>query len=141
MANTGWDEFEIGAMLRSFDGKIEDIAGTRQEDRAYSQSNSFSASVADWRIEKPIFAKDYCIDCQFCWIYCPDISIISKDKRWLVLITTTAKVVEFVLRFALQIQNHYLCLVRIHHLKMHSLLGQRKRKKRQQYVEDTNGRF
>ena len=42
MANTGWDEFEIGAMLRSFDGKIEDIAGTRQEDRAYSQSNSFS---------------------------------------------------------------------------------------------------
>jgi pyruvate ferredoxin oxidoreductase delta subunit len=81
MANTGWDEFEIGAMLRSFDGKIEDIAGTRQEDRAYSQSNSFSASVADWRIEKPIFAKDYCIDCQFCWIYCPDISIIARDKK------------------------------------------------------------
>ena len=45
MANTGWDEFEIGAMLRTFDGKIDDIAGTRQEDRAYSQSSSFSASV------------------------------------------------------------------------------------------------
>jgi pyruvate ferredoxin oxidoreductase delta subunit len=27
MANTGWDEFEIGAMLRTFDGKIDDIAG------------------------------------------------------------------------------------------------------------------
>ena len=81
MANTGWDEFEIGAMLRSFDGKIDDIAGTLQEDRAYSQNNSFSASVADWRIEKPIFAKDYCIDCQFCWIYCPDMSIISRDKK------------------------------------------------------------
>ena len=81
MANTGWDEFEIGAMLRTFDGKIDDIAGTRQEDRAYSQSSSFSASVADWRIKKPVFNKDFCIDCQFCWIYCPDISIISRDKK------------------------------------------------------------
>jgi pyruvate ferredoxin oxidoreductase delta subunit len=81
MANNGWTDFEIGAMLRSFDGAIDDIAGTRQEDRNYSNSNSFTASVADWRIEKPIFNKDYCIDCQFCWIYCPDISIISRDKK------------------------------------------------------------
>jgi len=81
MAKKGWDEFEIGAMLRTFEGKIEDIAGTKQEDRAYSQSSSFTASVADWRIEKPIFNKDYCIDCQFCWIYCPDISIIARDKK------------------------------------------------------------
>jgi len=81
MQNNGWNDFEIGAMLRSFDGKIEDIAGTLQEDRAYSASNSFTASVADWRIEKPVFNKDFCIDCQFCWIYCPDISIISRDKK------------------------------------------------------------
>jgi len=81
MANTGWDEFEIGAMLRTFDGKIDDIAGTHQEDRAYSPNSSFVASVADWRIDKPIFAKDFCIDCQFCWIYCPDMSIISRDKK------------------------------------------------------------
>lgn len=81
MANTGWNEFEIGAMLRSFEGSINDIAGTLQEDRNYSKSNSFTASVADWRIEKPVFNKDYCIDCQFCWVYCPDISIISRDKK------------------------------------------------------------
>ena len=81
MANTGWDEFEIGAMLRSFDGKIDDIAGTLQEDRAYSPNNSFVASVADWRIDKPIFSKDFCIDCQFCWIFCPDMSIIARDKK------------------------------------------------------------
>jgi len=81
MQNNGWDEFEIGAMLRSFDGEVKDIATTLQEDRNYSKSNSFTASVADWRIEKPIFNKDYCIDCQFCWIYCPDISIISRDKK------------------------------------------------------------
>jgi len=83
MANTGWDEFEIGAMLRSFDGGINDIAETKQEDRAYSANNSFTASVADWRLAKPVFNKDYCIDCQFCWIYCPDISIISRDKKML----------------------------------------------------------
>lgn len=82
MANKGWDEFEIGAMLRSFDGVAEvEIAKIHSEDRKYSPSNSFTASVADWRIEKPIFNKDYCIDCQFCWIYCPDISIISRDKK------------------------------------------------------------
>jgi pyruvate ferredoxin oxidoreductase delta subunit len=32
MAQLGWDEFEIGAMLRSFDGSIDDIAGTPQRD-------------------------------------------------------------------------------------------------------------
>ena len=81
MDKKGWNDFEIGAMLRSFDGAVSGIATTLQEDRPYSQSNSFTASVADWRIEKPIFNKDYCIDCQFCWIYCPDISIISRDKK------------------------------------------------------------
>ena len=81
MANKGWDEFEIGAMLRSFDGKIDDIAGTAQVDRSYSPNNSYTASVADWRLIKPVFNKDYCIDCQFCWIYCPDVSIISRDKK------------------------------------------------------------
>ena len=80
MANKGWDEFEIGAMLRTFDGKIDDIAGTQQEDRAYSENSSFTASVADWRIIKPVFNKDYCIDCQFCWVYCPDSSIPSNGK-------------------------------------------------------------
>jgi len=81
MAEQGWDEFEIGAMLRSFNGEAKDIALTLQEDRDYSTNNSFTASVADWRINKPVFNKDYCIDCQFCWVYCPDISIISRDKK------------------------------------------------------------
>lgn len=81
MQNNGWDEFEIGAMLRSFEGEAQDIALKHQEDRNYSSNNSFTASVADWRIEKPVFNKDFCIDCQFCWIYCPDMSIIARDKK------------------------------------------------------------
>ena len=81
MQNNGWNDFEIGAMLRSFDGTVSNIAETLQEDRPYSKSSSFTASVADWRIEKPVFNKDFCIDCQFCWVYCPDMSIISRDKK------------------------------------------------------------
>ena len=78
----GWDEFEIGAMLRSFDGKIDKCpAFTPQRDRDYSQNNSHVASVADWRLIKPVYNQDYCIDCQFCWIYCPDVSIVSRDKK------------------------------------------------------------
>ena len=82
MAKKGWDEFEIGAMLRSFDGSIDECSSqTAQRDRNYSENNSYVASVADWRLVKPVFNKDYCIDCQFCWIYCPDVSIISRDKK------------------------------------------------------------
>ena len=81
MEKQGWDGFEIGAMLRTFEGAVRDIATTLPENRPYSQSSSFTASVADWRIEKPLFNKDYCIDCQFCWVYCPDMSIISRDKK------------------------------------------------------------
>jgi len=82
MSKQGWDEFEIGAMLRSFDGKIDECSAfTPQRDRNYSQSNSHVASVADWRLIKPVYNKDYCIDCQFCWVYCPDVSIISRDKK------------------------------------------------------------
>ncbi|MBL0708430.1 MAG: 4Fe-4S binding protein [Sulfurimonas sp.] len=81
MIEKGWNDFEIGAMLRTFDGGVSDISTISQEDRSYSQSSSYTASVADWRLIKPIFNKEYCIDCQFCWIYCPDVSIISRDKK------------------------------------------------------------
>lgn len=77
----GWNTFEIGTILRPFEGAVTNVANTLPEDRSYSQSNSYSASVADWRIEKPIFHAEHCIDCQFCWIYCPDMSIISRDKK------------------------------------------------------------
>ncbi|NOQ30331.1 MAG: 4Fe-4S dicluster domain-containing protein [Helicobacteraceae bacterium] len=79
--NNGWNDFDIGALLFSFDKETKNIATTLQEDRPYSNSNSFTASVADWRVMKPVFNKEFCIDCQFCWIYCPDMSIISRDKK------------------------------------------------------------
>ena len=81
MMDKGWNEFDAGALLFSFNEKVDNIATTLAEDRPYSESNSYTASVADWRIDKPIFNKEFCIDCQFCWIYCPDVSIISRDKK------------------------------------------------------------
>ncbi|HIO71231.1 MAG TPA: 4Fe-4S dicluster domain-containing protein [Campylobacterales bacterium] len=79
----GWDEFDAGSVLFSFkkETKVSDIATTLPENRPYSESNSYTASVADWRVLKPVFNPDYCIHCQFCWIYCPDMSIISRDQK------------------------------------------------------------
>jgi len=81
MLENGWNTFEIGTILRPFEGSVKDVVNTLPEDRNYSKSNSFSMSVADWRIEKPLLNLEECIHCQFCWIYCPDMSIISRDKK------------------------------------------------------------
>ncbi len=32
-----------------------------------------------WRIERPVRNDDECIDCLFCWLYCPDDAMIVKD--------------------------------------------------------------
>lgn len=68
-----WDGFVAGAVLTSFDKPTEWV---------HSDNNSFTHSVADWRVEKPVFNAEHCINCQFCWVYCPDTSIISKDKKF-----------------------------------------------------------
>lgn len=36
--------------------------------------------TGDWREgTKPVLNKEKCINCMFCWIFCPDSSIIVKD--------------------------------------------------------------
>jgi pyruvate ferredoxin oxidoreductase delta subunit len=77
----GWDEVTQGVVLDSFKEEVENVAFLKQEERPYSEFNSFTASVADWRVIKPIFNRDICIDCQNCWVFCPDTSIISRDKK------------------------------------------------------------
>jgi pyruvate ferredoxin oxidoreductase delta subunit len=75
-----WDQVSEGSILTSFDSLKENPSFLRQEDRDYSQTNSYTASVADWRSIKPIYNRDICIDCQNCWVFCPDVSIVSRDK-------------------------------------------------------------
>ncbi|MBU1026305.1 MAG: 4Fe-4S binding protein [Candidatus Margulisbacteria bacterium] len=37
--------------------------------------------TGDWRSERPVFHKDKCINCYFCWIYCPDSAIILDEEK------------------------------------------------------------
>ncbi len=75
-----WDEVNQGTLLFSFNSLEENPAFLKQEDRDYNSNNSYTASVADWRAIKPVYNRDLCIDCQYCWIFCPDTSIVSRDK-------------------------------------------------------------
>ncbi len=70
----GWEEFEAGALLFSFEGD--------PSQRKFHENNSIHHSVADWRVLKPVFNEELCIHCQFCWVFCPDTSIIPKDKKF-----------------------------------------------------------
>ncbi len=43
--------------------------------------NSREFKTGDWREERPIWNKDNCIHCLFCWIYCPDFSILLEENE------------------------------------------------------------
>ena len=77
----GWDKAQHGVVLPSFEKPVENVAKVRPEDRPYSDFNSYIATVASWRVIKPVYNRDICIDCQNCWVWCPDTSIISRDKQ------------------------------------------------------------
>ena len=79
----GWDEVTQGSVLPSFEGDASNIVHLKAEERNYSDFNSYTATVASWRVKKPVFNIDVCIDCQNCWVWCPDTSIISRDKQML----------------------------------------------------------
>ena len=79
----GWDEVTQGTVLTSFEGDASNVAHMKAEERIYSDFNSYTASVASWRVNKPVFNRDICIDCQNCWVWCPDSSILSRDKQML----------------------------------------------------------
>jgi len=79
----GWDEVTQGSILPSFEGDASDVAHLKAEERDYSHYNSYTATVASWRVKKPVFNIDVCIDCQNCWVWCPDSSILSRDKQML----------------------------------------------------------
>ena len=77
----GWDEVTQGVVIPSFDKAYDNIAKLTPEEREYSDFNSYTATVASWRVIKPVYNRDICIDCQNCWVWCPDTSIVSRDKQ------------------------------------------------------------
>jgi pyruvate ferredoxin oxidoreductase delta subunit len=39
--------------------------------------NAVLYSVAGWRLEYPVRDNEACIDCLFCWAYCPDEAVLQ----------------------------------------------------------------
>ena len=60
---TTWDKIQFGAVLPSFEDP---------EKKIRSKFHSYNYKVADWRVEKPVYNRELCIDCDFCWVACPD---------------------------------------------------------------------
>ncbi|RKZ23527.1 ferredoxin [bacterium] len=56
----GWKELPIGAIIKE--------AGS-----------SIKFETGDWRTRKPVLNKEKCINCLFCWVFCPDSSIIVEN--------------------------------------------------------------
>lgn len=78
----GWDELVPGAALYSFQDEIDyNPAEVCQDDRNYAETSSKKLNLGAWRVQKPVWNSDICIDCQNCWIFCPDTSIIARDKK------------------------------------------------------------
>ncbi|MEA3354372.1 MAG: 4Fe-4S binding protein [Campylobacterota bacterium] len=80
--NKGWDDLVLGAAVFSFEDEIDHtVVDVQPENRPVAETNSMNKYVGDWRVVKPVWNVDLCIDCQNCWLYCPDTSIISRDKE------------------------------------------------------------
>ena len=43
--------------------------------------NAREYDVSGWRSEHPVRYAECCIQCLFCWVYCPDSSVIIKDEK------------------------------------------------------------
>jgi pyruvate ferredoxin oxidoreductase delta subunit len=44
-------------------------------------STSLYIKTGDWRTFQPVYKPENCIQCLFCWVYCPDSAIIVKEER------------------------------------------------------------
>jgi len=42
--------------------------------------SSLKYKTGDWRAFKPVVDKEKCINCFFCWIYCPDAALVRKEE-------------------------------------------------------------
>ena len=58
----GWKDVAEAAVLRE--------AGNAQD-----------YETGDWRTYRPTFIPERCIQCMFCWLFCPDTAIIVENGR------------------------------------------------------------
>ncbi len=43
--------------------------------------SSAKFKTGSWRSMRPKWIEENCIQCLFCWIYCPDMSVIVEDGK------------------------------------------------------------
>jgi pyruvate ferredoxin oxidoreductase delta subunit len=58
----GWKQIPIGGIIVQ--------AGSAKEYK-----------TGDWRTFRPVVNKERCVSCLMCWMYCPDSSVLVKDKK------------------------------------------------------------
>lgn len=62
MKKPGWKEIPIG-------GRIDEAG------------NAHKYHVGGWRIRRPVWVKENCIHCLFCWVSCPDSAVEVQDGK------------------------------------------------------------
>lgn len=60
--DTKWNEYPIGVTVLD--------AGNAEEFK-----------TGDWRSTRPVWNKEKCKDCMFCWAVCPDMSIMVENGK------------------------------------------------------------
>jgi pyruvate ferredoxin oxidoreductase delta subunit len=58
----GWRELPIGGLI-------------------LEPGNAEEYETGEWRSFKPILDLEKCISCLFCWVYCPDASILVENGK------------------------------------------------------------
>ncbi|OIO79665.1 MAG: ferredoxin [Candidatus Omnitrophica bacterium CG12_big_fil_rev_8_21_14_0_65_43_15] len=58
----GWKDIPIGGLI-------------------LEPGNAANYKTGGWRTNMPVHDPKICINCMFCWVYCPDSSIIIKDGK------------------------------------------------------------
>ena len=58
----GWKELPIGGIITG-------------------GATSVTVQTGEWRIRKPVVDLERCINCLFCWVYCPDDAVIVEDGK------------------------------------------------------------
>ena len=43
--------------------------------------NAMEYKTGDWRSQRPVYIPENCIQCLFCWLFCPDNSILVEDSQ------------------------------------------------------------
>ncbi|MCK4249128.1 MAG: 4Fe-4S binding protein [Candidatus Omnitrophica bacterium] len=58
----GWKDIPIGGLI-------------------LEPGNAVEYKTGGWRTFKPVHDKEKCINCLFCWMYCPDSAIKVEDGK------------------------------------------------------------